>query len=63
MKVHLRYFASIREALATGERLAGTPHRPPQLYRYNTSIDLTDQGPLSRLSAPRTLASTRGDNS
>ncbi|MEG0363110.1 MAG: NUDIX hydrolase, partial [Aurantimicrobium sp.] len=49
--------------VATGERLAGTPHRPPQLYRYNTSIDLTDQGPLSRLSAPRTLASTRGDNS
>ncbi|MBU6265169.1 MAG: NUDIX hydrolase [Actinomycetales bacterium] len=48
--------------VATGERLAGTPHRPPQLYRYNTSIDLTDQGPLSRLSAPRTLASTRGDN-
>ncbi|MDH6533294.1 8-oxo-dGTP diphosphatase [Aurantimicrobium minutum] len=46
----------------TGERLAGTRHRPPQLYRYDTSIDLTDQGPLSRLSAPRTLASTRGEN-
>ncbi|MDH6277340.1 8-oxo-dGTP diphosphatase [Aurantimicrobium minutum] len=48
--------------VATGERLAGTPHRPPQLYRYNTSIDLTDHGPLSRLSAPRTLASTRGEH-
>jgi ADP-ribose pyrophosphatase YjhB (NUDIX family) len=30
----------------TGERLTGTPHRPPRLYRYNTSIDLADQGPL-----------------
>jgi 8-oxo-dGTP diphosphatase len=48
--------------VATGERLAGTPHRPPQLYRYDTSIDLTDHGPLSRLSAPRTYVSLRGEN-
>lgn len=33
--------------LATGERLEGTRHRPPKLYRYDSTIDLTDQGPLS----------------
>jgi 8-oxo-dGTP diphosphatase len=32
----------------TGERVLGTPHRPPRLYRYNTSIDLADRGPLAR---------------
>ena len=32
--------------VATGERLEGTRHRPPQLYRYDSSIDLTDLGPL-----------------
>jgi ADP-ribose pyrophosphatase YjhB (NUDIX family) len=31
----------------TGERVTGTPHRPPRLYRYNTSADLTDRGPLA----------------
>ena len=30
----------------TGERLEGTRHRPPKLYRYEASIDQTDQGPL-----------------
>lgn len=33
--------------VATGERLAGTKHRPPMLYRYNSDFDLTDQGPLA----------------
>lgn len=33
---------------ATGKCLTGTSHRPPQLYRYNTSVQLADQGPLSR---------------
>jgi 8-oxo-dGTP diphosphatase len=33
--------------VATGERLEGTRHRPPKLYRYDSTIDLTDQGPLS----------------
>lgn len=37
--------------VATGERLEGTRHRPPQLYKYDSSIDLTDQGPLNQ--APR----------
>lgn len=39
--------------VATGERLAGTSHRPPQLYRYNTSVDLSDAGPLSQLTPSR----------
>ena len=32
----------------TGERLSGTRHRPPQLYRYNRTRDLTDPDPLTR---------------
>ena len=30
----------------TGERVAGTRHRPPRLYRYNDSSHLAEQGPL-----------------
>jgi hypothetical protein len=30
----------------TGERLTGTRHRPPKLYRYDESVDLADNGPL-----------------
>jgi 8-oxo-dGTP diphosphatase len=30
----------------TGLRLAGVPHRPPRLYRYNDSNALVEQGPL-----------------
>jgi 8-oxo-dGTP diphosphatase len=30
----------------TGLRLAGVPHRPPRLYRYNDSNALADQDPL-----------------
>ena len=30
----------------TGQRLAGVPHRPPRLYRYNDSQTPTEQGPL-----------------
>jgi 8-oxo-dGTP diphosphatase len=47
--------------VATGERLAGTKHRPPQLYRYNTSVDLTDQGPLSHLGTPGALVTSIGE--
>ena len=35
----------------TGQRLTGTPHRPPQLYRYNAEPDSVgefDLGPRSR---------------
>ncbi|MEY4988415.1 MAG: hypothetical protein RI933_48 [Actinomycetota bacterium] len=34
--------------VATGERLSGAKHRPPQLYRSNADINLSDNGPLSR---------------
>jgi 8-oxo-dGTP diphosphatase len=34
--------------LATGDHLTGGRHRPPRLYRYNTSVELTDRGPLAR---------------
>lgn len=30
----------------TGEHLTGTPHRPPKLYRYDTSVEPVDHGPL-----------------
>lgn len=33
--------------VATGERLEGTRHRPPQLYRYDSTVELTDLGPLT----------------
>ncbi|AYG03812.1 NUDIX hydrolase [Gryllotalpicola protaetiae] len=33
----------------TGEVLTGVRHRPPRLYRYNSTVDLADQGPLGRL--------------
>ena len=46
--------------LPTGERLAGTKHRPPQLYRYDSSIDLTDLGPLSRQAISKAQAT--GEN-
>jgi hypothetical protein len=46
--------------LPTGERLAGTKHRPPQLYKYDSSIDLTDLGPLSRQAISKAQAT--GEN-
>ncbi len=30
----------------TGERLTGARHRPPRLYRYDSSVRLVDNGPL-----------------
>ncbi len=38
--------------VATGQRLAGTRHRPPMLYKYNSEFDLTDQGPLTHFTSP-----------
>jgi len=31
----------------TGQQVTGGRHRPPKLYRYDTSIDLVDNGPLT----------------
>jgi 8-oxo-dGTP diphosphatase len=33
--------------IPTGEYVTGTRHRPPMLYRYNTAVALTDNGPLN----------------
>jgi 8-oxo-dGTP diphosphatase len=33
--------------IATDQHLTGARHRPARLYRYNTAVDLADQGPLS----------------
>lgn len=56
-----RTMESSGAVLATGERLSGTPHRPPQLYTYNTSIDRQIQDPLSRLTGPVTLSAPSGE--
>ncbi len=45
-----REMESSGDLVATGERLIGTKHRPPQLYKYDTSVDLTDQGALPTFS-------------
>jgi len=43
-----RQIESSRAIIATEERLTGGRHRPPRLYRYNQSVELTDNGPLTR---------------
>lgn len=35
------------DIVATGKRLVGGSHRPPQLYTYDPSQSLADQGPLA----------------
>jgi ADP-ribose pyrophosphatase YjhB (NUDIX family) len=37
--------------IATEQRITGGAHRPPRLYRYDSSVALTDNGPLSRKAA------------
>ncbi|MFM5904503.1 MAG: NUDIX hydrolase [Micrococcales bacterium] len=34
--------------VATGTKVSGGSHRPPQLYTYDKSLNLADQGPLTR---------------
>jgi len=36
--------------IATGQHITGGRHRPPRLYRYDTSVALTDNGPLNNRS-------------
>ena len=43
-----RMIESSDSVVDTGERLLGTAHRPPKLYRYNSSVDLLDSNPLRR---------------
>jgi len=41
-----RMIESSGTVVDTGLRLAGVPHRPPRLYRYNDSQTLAEPGPL-----------------
>jgi 8-oxo-dGTP diphosphatase len=43
--------------IATEQRITGGRHRPPRLYRFDSSVGLTDNGPLSttRNEAPRVI--------
>ena len=43
--------------IATEQRITGGRHRPPRLYRYDSSVALTDNGPLgtTRNEAPRVI--------
>jgi ADP-ribose pyrophosphatase YjhB (NUDIX family) len=43
-----RMVESTKAVVPTDEFVTGTPHRPARLYRYDASVDLTDQGPLRR---------------
>jgi len=46
-----RQIESSKAIIATEERLTGGRHRPPRLFRYNQSVELTDNGPLTRAEA------------
>ncbi|RZU65836.1 ADP-ribose pyrophosphatase YjhB (NUDIX family) [Microterricola gilva] len=43
-----RTIEASKTVIATDEYLAGTPHRPPRLYRFDSTIDPADLGPLGR---------------
>ena len=42
-----RQVEASKSIIATEQRITGGAHRPPRLYRYDSSVDLTDNGPLS----------------
>lgn len=42
-----RQIEASRAVVATGERVTGGRHRPPRLYRYDASVQLVDNGPLT----------------
>ncbi|MCU1584199.1 MAG: hydrolase [Microbacteriaceae bacterium] len=43
-----RQIEASKAVIATEQQLTGGRHRPPRLYRYNDSVELTDNGPLGR---------------
>jgi 8-oxo-dGTP diphosphatase len=43
-----RQIEASKAIIATEQHLTGGRHRPPRLYRYNSSVELTDNGPLGR---------------
>lgn len=42
-----RQIEADRAVVPTGEQLTGGRHRPPRLYRYDASVPLVDDGPLT----------------
>ncbi|MFT4029954.1 MAG: NUDIX domain-containing protein [Protaetiibacter sp.] len=42
-----RQIEASRAVVPTGEHVTGGRHRPPRLYRYDTSVQLADNGPLT----------------
>lgn len=46
-----RQVEASKTIIATEQRITGGAHRPPRLYRYDSSVALTDNGPLSRKAA------------
>jgi 8-oxo-dGTP diphosphatase len=42
-----RQIEASRAVVPTGEHVVGGRHRPPRLYRYDASVDLVDNGPLT----------------
>ncbi len=42
-----RQIEASRAVVPTGEHVTGGRHRPPRLYRYDATVDLVDNGPLT----------------
>lgn len=42
-----RQMEASRTVVPTGEHVTGGRHRPPRLYRYDTTVQLVDNGPLT----------------
>ena len=42
-----RQIEASHAVVPTGEHVVGGRHRPPRLYRYDASVDLVDNGPLT----------------
>ncbi len=42
-----RQIEASRAVVPTGEHVTGGRHRPPRLYRYDASVELVDNGPLT----------------
>jgi 8-oxo-dGTP diphosphatase len=48
-----RQIEASKTVIATEQRITGGRHRPPRLYRYDTTVALTDNGPLGDTATPR----------
>lgn len=50
-----RQVEASKSIIPTEQRITGGAHRPPRLYRYDSSVALTDNGPLTRNEATRVI--------